>query len=140
MKVNYVRKSTGTRTTIVIPDHLCQIWLATTPSDAITRDTQRIKERLELLDEPGEGEPFQRLAESALVADIQAYQARLLADGENMKDRIIDALLPWLQGAVEPTATAVEVLKAIERFKSVPWSITESFESLQEQRYADQKD
>lgn len=45
MKVNYVRKGTGTRTSIVIPDHLCQLWLATTPSDAVKRDTQRIKER-----------------------------------------------------------------------------------------------
>ncbi|HHR5658201.1 TPA: hypothetical protein ACS62H_004666 [Klebsiella pneumoniae] len=136
MKINYVRKNSGTRTTIVISDPLCQLWLATTPSDAITRDTQRLKERLEQLDESTDGEPFQRLAESALVADIKAYQARLLADGENMKNRVIDALLPWLQGAIEPTATAEEVLKAIEQFKSVPWSVTESFESLEDQRYS----
>ncbi|EKY1962317.1 hypothetical protein RA241_003707 [Cronobacter sakazakii] len=136
MKINYVRKNSGTRTTIIISDPLCQLWLATTPSDAITRDTQRLKERLEQLDESTDGEPFQRLAESALVADIEAYQARLLADDENMKNRVIDALLPWLQGAVEPTATAEDVLKAIERFKSVPWPVTESFESLEEQRYS----
>jgi hypothetical protein len=136
MKINYVRKNSGTRTTILIPDPLCQLWLATTPSDAITRDTQRLKERLEQLDESPDGEPFQRLAESALVADIEAYQARLLVDGEEMKNRVIDALLPWLQGAVEPTATAEEVLKAIEKFKSVPWAVTESFESLEEQRYS----
>ena len=136
MKINYVRKTSGTRTTIIIPDPLCQLWLATTPSDAVARDTQRIKERLEQIDESTEGEPFQWLAESALVADIQAYQARLLTDGENMKNRVIDALLPWLQGAIDPTATAEEVLKAIERFKSVPWSVTESFESLEEQRYS----
>ncbi|EMO6640213.1 hypothetical protein M2J86_24890 (plasmid) [Citrobacter freundii] len=134
MKVNYVRKGTGTRTTIVIPDHLCQLWFATTPSDAVKRDTQRIKERLEQLDAPSEGEPFQRLAESALVADIEAYQARLLASGEQMKVRVIEALLPWLQGAVEPTASAGDVFKAIERFKSVPWEIEESFESLENQR------
>lgn len=137
MKINYVRKNTGTRTTIVIPDPLCQLWLATTPSDAVAaRDTQRLKARLEEIEESTEGEPFQWLAESALVADIQAYQGRLLADGENMKNRVIDALLPWLQGAIDPTATAEEVLKAIERFKSVPWSVTESFESLEEQRYS----
>ncbi|ENR5961819.1 hypothetical protein ACEWL9_003803 [Enterobacter hormaechei] len=135
MKVNYVRKSSGTRTTIVIPDHLCQLWLATTPTGAVTRDTQRIKERLELLDEPGEGEPFQRLAESALAADIEAYQARLLADGESMKNRVIDALIPWLQGAVAPAANAADVLREIERFKTIPWGITEAFDSLDEQRY-----
>ncbi|EGT5658412.1 hypothetical protein JD793_004615 [Citrobacter braakii] len=134
MKVNYVRKGTSTRTTIVIPDHLCQLWLATTPSDAVKRDTQRIKERLEQLDVPNEGEPFQRLAESALVADIEAYQARLLASGEQMKVRVIDALLPWLQGAVEPTASVNDVFKAIEQFKSIPWEIEESFESLEKQR------
>ncbi|NDO81479.1 hypothetical protein CJP72_12085 [Citrobacter sp. NCU1] len=136
MKVNYVRKGTGTRTTIVIPDHLCQLWLAATPSDAVKRDTQRIKERLEQLDEPGEGEPFQRMAESALVADIDAYQTRLLASGEHMKNRVIDALLPWLQGAVEPTASVDDVFKAIEQFKSIPWEIEESFESLERQHYA----
>lgn len=113
MKVNYVRKGTGTRTTIVIPDHLCQLWFATTPSDAVKRDTQRIKERLEQLDAPSEGEPFQRLAESALVADIEAYQARLLASGEQMKVRVIEALLPWLQGAVEPTASAGMCLRRL---------------------------
>ncbi|HHA1396906.1 TPA: hypothetical protein ACOEOW_003885 [Enterobacter hormaechei subsp. xiangfangensis] len=137
MKVNYVRKSTGTRTTIIIPDHLGQLWLATTPSNAITRDTKRIKERLEQLDEPEAGEPFQRVAESALVADIEAYQARLMADGEKMRDRVIDSLIPWLMGAVEPTATAAEVLKEIERFKTIPWEISESFESLERQRYPD---
>ena len=135
MKVNYVRKGTGTRTTIVIPDHLCQLWLATTPSHTVKRDTQRIKERLEQLDVPSEGEPFQRLAESALVADIEAYQARLLASGEQMKVRVIDALLAWLQGAVEPTASVNDVFKAIEQFKSIPWEIEESFESLEKQRY-----
>lgn len=135
MRVNYVRKSTGRRTTIDIPDHLCQLWLATTPSGAVIRDTLRIKERIELLDEPAEGETFQLLAESALVADIEAYQARLIADGAVMRDRVIDALLPWLQAAVEPTATAVEVLKEIERFKSIPWEILESFESLERQRH-----
>ncbi|EFL9618753.1 hypothetical protein HZ84_003965 [Escherichia coli] len=134
MKVNYVRKGTGTRTTIVIPDHLCQLWLANTPSDAVKRNTQRIKERLEQLDAPSEGEPFQRLAESALVADIEEYQARSLASGEQMKVRVIDALLPWLQGAVEPTASAKDVFQAIEKFKSVPWRIEESFESLDKQR------
>lgn len=137
MKVNYVRKSSGTRTTIVIPDHLCQLWLSTTPSDVVKRDAQRIKERLEQLDDPGEGEPFQRLAESVLVADIETYQARLLADADHMKERVIDSLLPWLQCAVEPTATAVEVLKEIERFKLVPWALTESFGSLEAQRYPD---
>lgn len=139
MKVNYVRKSSGKRTTILIPDHLCQLWLATTRSDVLTRDTQRIKERLELLDEPGEGEPFQRLAESALVADIEAYQDRLLAGGQQMRDRVIDSLLPWLQGAVPPTATAAEVLKEIERFKTIPWDIIESFESLDHQRYPEHR-
>lgn len=133
MKVNYVRKSTGKRTTILIPDHLCQLWLAITPSDAVSRETQRIKERLELLDEPADGEPFQRLAESALVADIEAYQGRLLAEGDDMKNRVIDALLPWLQGAVAPTDSAVDVLKAIEKFKDIPWEIAESFESLDRQ-------
>ena len=136
MKINYVRKNSGTRTTILIPDPLCQLWLATTPSDAITRDTQRLKERLEQLDESRDGEPFQRLAESALVADIEAYQARLLANGEEMKNRVIDALLSWLPGAVEPTATAEEVMKEIERFKLISWAVTESFESLEKQRYS----
>ncbi|ECJ5919144.1 hypothetical protein FNH63_16880 [Salmonella enterica subsp. salamae] len=135
MKINYVRKNSGTRTTILIPDPLCKLWLATTPSDAITRDTQRLKERLEQLDESTDGEPFQRLAESALVADIEAYQARLLANGEEMKNRVIDALLSWLPGAVEPTATAEEVMKEIERFKLISWDVTESFESLEKQRY-----
>lgn len=66
---------------------------------------------------------------------IEEYQARLLASGEQMKVRVIDALLPWLQGAVEPTASAKDVFKAIEQFKSVPWEIEESFESLKTQRY-----
>lgn len=135
MRVNYVRKSTGRRTTIDIPDHLCKLWLATTPSDAVKRDTQRIKERLEQLGVPCEGEPFQRLAESALVADIETYQARLIASGEQMKVRVIDALLPWLLGVVEPTASAKDVFQAIEKFKSVLWEIEESFESLEKQRY-----
>ncbi|MWT74029.1 hypothetical protein [Escherichia coli] len=113
-----------------------KLWLATTPSAAIKRDTQRLKERLEQLDESPDGEPFQRLTESALVADIEGYQARLQADGEKMKNRVIDALLPWLQGAVDPTSTTEEVLKAIGQFKSVPWLVTESFESLEEQRYS----
>ena len=52
-----------------------------------------------------------------------------------MKVRVIDALLAWLQGAVEPTTSVNDVFKAIEQFKSIPWEIEESFESLEKQRY-----
>lgn len=89
----------------------------------------------EQLDVPYEGEPFQCLATSVLMADIEAYQARLLASGEQMKVRVIDALLPWLQEVVEPTASMDDVFNAIEKFKSVAWDIEESLESLETPLY-----
>ncbi|MBL5885712.1 hypothetical protein I7V28_19620 [Lelliottia amnigena] len=94
-----------------------------------------IRERLETLTDPVEGVTFQQVAEGMLVNDILAFHSRLLESKEQMKNDVIDELLPWVQAQVEPGSSAKEALIAISDFKKVKWNVFEKFKSLDEQKF-----
>lgn len=135
MKINFVRFSSGKRTSITISDSICKLWFSSrfmADSDSVR---SALKVRLENLSDPDEGMTFQQLAENTLVNDICEFQNRLLESKDLLKDRVIDELIPWLQAQVEPESSAKDVLLVISKFKNVKWDIAEKFQSLYSQRF-----
>ncbi|EOZ9285758.1 TPA: hypothetical protein N5O03_003911 [Enterobacter hormaechei subsp. xiangfangensis] len=135
MKINYVRKQSGKRTTIILPDSICELWFTTRPPVSESCARQALCELLEQLDDPKAGTTFQSQAELVILGDIRAYQNRLLASNDELKCRVIDWITSTLTSITPPTAQASEILEELEKLKLVPWEVIEKFDSLEEQRW-----
>ncbi|MDT7033797.1 hypothetical protein [Enterobacter hormaechei] len=135
MKINYVRKQSGKRTTIILPDSICELWFTTRPPVSESCARQALCELLEQLDDPKAGTTFQSQAELVILGDIRAYQNRLLASNDELKCRVIDLITSTLTSITPPTAQASEILEELEKLKLVPWEVIEKFDSLEEQRW-----
>ncbi|HCA3439707.1 TPA: hypothetical protein MO340_004271 [Salmonella enterica subsp. salamae serovar 35:g,m,s,t:-] len=135
MKINYVRRSSGKRTTITLPDYICELWFTTRLP--VNGDGARtaLCDLLEQLEDPEPGITFQSLVERTMLDDIRSYQNRLLASNDELKCRVIDWLIGLIPGQVSPEERAPAVLAALERLKSVPWETMEQFDTLEEQRW-----
>jgi len=135
VKINYVRKQSGKRTTIILPDSICELWFTTRPPVSESCARQALCELLEQLDDPKAGTTFQSQAELVILGDIRAYQNRLLASNDELKCRVIDWITSTLTSITPPTAQASEILEELEKLKLVPWEVIEKFDSLEEQRW-----
>ncbi|UFM72096.1 hypothetical protein LO739_23715 (plasmid) [Leclercia adecarboxylata] len=135
MKINYVRKQSGKRTTIILPDSICELWFTTRPPVSESCARQALCELLEQLDDPKAGTTFQSQAELVILGDIRAYQNRLLASNDELKCRVIDWITSTLPSITPPTAQASEILEELKKLKLVPWEVIEKFDSLEEQRW-----
>ncbi|MCE1499740.1 hypothetical protein LWU45_20555 [Enterobacter hormaechei] len=135
MKINYVRKQSGKRTTIILPDSICELWFTTRPPVSESCARQALCELLEQLDDPKAGTTFQSQTELVILGDIRAYQNRLLASNDELKCRVIDWITSTLTSITPPTAQASEILEELEKLKLVPWEVIEKFDSLEEQRW-----
>ncbi|KAB1493237.1 hypothetical protein FZH95_21935 [Cronobacter sakazakii] len=135
MKINYVRKQSGKRTTIILPDSICELWFTTRPRVGERCSKEALCELLEQLDDPEAGITFQSQVEHVLLGDIRAYQNRLLANNDELKCRVIDWITSTLPCITSPTAQALEILEELDKLKLVPWEAIEKFDSLEEQRW-----
>ncbi|POU03916.1 hypothetical protein C3369_00680 [Escherichia sp. ESNIH1] len=135
MKVNYVRRSSGKRTTITLPDYLCELWRAARYPVDDNGVKAGIIDLLQQLDDPAPGMTFQALAEKTMVDDIRSYQNRLMASNDELKCRVIDWMLGLLPGQVSPDDKAPAVMTALATLKDVKWEVMEQFDSLEEQRW-----
>lgn len=135
MKINYVRKQSGKRTTIILPDSICELWFTTRPPVSESCARQALCELLEQLDDPKAGTTFQSQAELVILGDIRAYQNRLLASNDELKCRVIDWITSTLPSITPPTSQASEILEELDKLKLVPWEVIEKFDSLEEQRW-----
>ena len=135
MKINYVRKQSGKRTTIILPDSICELWFTTRPRVGERCSKEALCELLEQLDDPEAGITFQSQVEHVLLGDIRAYQNRLLASYDELKCRVIDWITSTLPCITSPTAQALEILEELDKLKLVPWEAIEKFDSLEEQRW-----
>ncbi|MCR4458596.1 hypothetical protein [Pseudescherichia sp. L3] len=135
MKVNYVRRSSGKRTTITLPDYLCELWRAAQYPVDDNGVKAGIIGLLQQLDDPAPGMTFQALAEKTMVDDIRSYQNRLMASNDELKCRVIDWMLGLLPGKVSPDDKAPAVMNALATLKDVKWEVMEQFDSLEEQRW-----
>ncbi|MFZ5210169.1 hypothetical protein [Enterobacter kobei] len=135
MKINYFRKNSGKRTTIILPDSICELWFTTRPPVSESCARQVLCELLEQLDDPKAGATFQSEAEHVILSDIRAYQNRLLASNDELKCRVIDWITSTLPCITPPTAQALEILEELDKLKLVPWEVIEKFDSLEEQRW-----
>ncbi|MBZ0059575.1 MULTISPECIES: hypothetical protein [unclassified Leclercia] len=135
MKINYFRKQSGKRTTIILPDSICELWFTTRPPVSESCARQALCELLEQLDDPKAGTTFQSQAEHVILGDIRAYQNRLLASNDELKCRVIDWVKSTLPCITPPTSQALEILEELDKLKLVPWEVIEKFDSLEEQRW-----
>lgn len=135
MKINYVRKQSGKRTTIILPDSICELWFATRPQVGESCSREALCELLEQLDDPKAGTTFQSHVEHVILGDIRAYQNRLLVSNDELKCRVIDWITSTLPCITPPTPQALEILVELGKLKLVPWESIEKFDSLEEQRW-----
>jgi hypothetical protein len=133
VKINYVRKQSGKRTTIILPDSICELWFTTRPRVGERCSKEALCELLEQLDDPGSWNYLVQL--TSLLGDIRAYQNRLLASNDELKCRVIDWITSTLPCITSPTAQALEILEELDKLKLVPWEAIEKFDSLEEQRW-----
>jgi len=55
MKINYIRKQSGKRTTIILPNSICELWFTTRPHIGERWSKEAHCELLEQLDDPHAG-------------------------------------------------------------------------------------
>ena len=135
MKINYVRRESGKRTTINLPDSICKLWLTTRPPVSESAARKALCELFEKLDDPIPGITFQSQVERVMLNDIRLYQNRLLASNDELKRRVIDWITNMLPGMTPPTPQASEILAELDKLKLVPWEMLEKFDSLEDQRW-----
>ncbi|MDK9361883.1 hypothetical protein [Lelliottia wanjuensis] len=135
MKINYVRRNSGKRTTIILPDSICELWLTTRPSVSEGGARKALCELLEQQDDPKPGVTFQSQVERAMLDGIRSYQNRLLASNDELKCRVIDWITCMLPGITPPTPQASDILAELDKLKLIPWEMLEKCDSLEEQRW-----
>ncbi|MDK9605896.1 hypothetical protein [Lelliottia wanjuensis] len=135
MKINFIRRSTGKRTTITLPDYLCELW-ATTRSPMCGSEVKAgLVDLLQQLHEPEPGATFQSLVERTMTDDVRSYQERILTSSDDLKCRVIDWILESLPCQLSPDDKATDVMASIAQMKSIKWEFVEHFTSLEEQRW-----
>lgn len=135
MKVNYVRRSTGIRTSITIPDYLCELWRTAQPPADDAAVKAGLVNMLQQLEDPASGTTFQAVVEKTMVDDVHAYQNRLLANSDELKCKVLDWVLESIPCQVSPDDKVSTVMTAISQLKAVKWEFIEQFTSLTEQRW-----
>jgi hypothetical protein len=135
MKVNYVRRSSGKRTSITLPDYLCELWETTRPPVGEGTVKAGLIDMLQQLEDPAAGTTFQFVVEKTMVDDVRAYQNRLLATNDEMKCKVIDWVLESIPCQVSPDDKASTVIAAINQLKAVKWEFVEQFSSITDQQW-----